>query len=117
MWEDISLFAIDEAVPVDKQGRDQALNKNRYLTTKKYNPPLEYDKLPPHLKKDPVHVWRAKTGIELIHKEPSLKELNRIWENWNLMTDEQKSISDKKSYEFFGKDNKTHYNELLLTYT
>lgn len=91
--------------------------KNEHNLPKEYDPPLEYDKLPPHLKKDPVHAWRAKTGIELIHKEPSLKELNRIWENWNLMTDEQKSISDKKSYEFFGKDNKTHYNELLPTYT
>jgi hypothetical protein len=26
------------------------------------------------LLKDPVHLWRAETGIELIHKEPNLKE-------------------------------------------
>ena len=81
-----------------------------------YDPPLEYKRLPDYLKSDPIHAWRAKTGIELIHKEPSLKELNRIWNNWNLMNDKQKRISDAKSIEFFGKDNKTHYEELLSTY-
>lgn len=81
-----------------------------------YDPPLEYEKLPDHLKNDNIHSWRAKTGIELIHKEPSLEELNRIWNNWQLMTDEQKKISDEKSIELFGKDNESHYKELLLTY-
>ncbi len=81
-----------------------------------YDPPLEYDKLPDHLKKDEVHAWRAKTGIELIHKEPTLDELNRIWKNWQLMTDEQKHISDKKSLELFGLTNEKHYKELLKEY-
>ena len=30
------------------------------------------------LANDPVHKWRAKTGIELIHKEPTEEELDRI---------------------------------------
>lgn len=64
------------------------------------------------LSKDPVHRWRAETGIELIHKEPSRKELNRIWKNWNLMDDEMKSISDKKSLELFGMKNKEHFQKL-----
>jgi hypothetical protein len=70
----------------------------------KYDPPLPYDKLPEELKKDPVHAWRAKTGIELIHLEPSREELIRIWKNWCLMSEEQKAISDKKSIELFGVD-------------
>lgn len=82
-----------------------------------YDPPLSFDKLPDHLKSDPVHAWRAKTGIELIHKEPSLEELNRIWANWNKMPDEKKRISDQKSMELFGKNNHDHYVELVGEYS
>ena len=39
-----------------------------------------------------AHLWRALTGIELIHKEPTKRELKRIIANWDLMTDEQKRI-------------------------
>lgn len=81
-----------------------------------YDPPLSYDKLPDHLKNDEVHAWRAKTGIELIHKEPTIEEMERIWNNWNAMTDEQKAISDKKSIELFGMDNCTHYWSLAKEY-
>ena len=68
------------------------------------------------LMKDPAHRWRAQTGIELIHKEPNLKELNRIWKNWNYMTDDMKNKSDKKSYELFNLDNKDNYNKLKKEY-
>ncbi|EKE20753.1 MAG: hypothetical protein ACD_7C00492G0005 [uncultured bacterium] len=63
---------------------------------------------------DPIHCWRAETGIELIHKEPTLKEQKRIWENWNEMTDEMKKESDSKCIEFFGKDNISHNKEIML---
>lgn len=62
---------------------------------------------------DPVHLWRAETGIELIHKEPTLEEQERIWKNWNEMTDEMKQESDKKSIEFFGIDNMTHNQKIM----
>ena len=65
---------------------------------------------------DPAHAWRMKTGLELIHKEPSKKELERIWANWQEMTDEQKAESDKKSIELFGKTNAENYNELIKLY-
>lgn len=65
---------------------------------------------------DPAHAWRMKTGLELIHKEPSKKEFERIWANWQEMTDEQKSESDKKSIELFGKTNEENYNELIKLY-
>lgn len=81
-----------------------------------YDPPLPYDQLPDHLKNDPVHAWRAKHGIELIHKEPTLEELNRIWKNWQLMSDEQKIISDNESIRFFGMNNEDHYYALLKEY-
>ena len=68
------------------------------------------------LMKDPAHRWRAQTEIELIHKEPNLKELNRIWKNWNYMTDDMKNKSDKKSYELFNLDNKDNYNKLKKEY-
>ena len=69
------------------------------------------------LKKDPIHRWRAETGIELIHKEPTLKELNRIMYNWNKMDEKQKFISDKKSMELFGCTNINNYNKLIKSYT
>ncbi len=65
------------------------------------------------LLKDPVHLWRAETGIELIHKEPTFEEQERIWKNWNEMIDEMKKESDQKSFEFFGKDNATHNIEIM----
>ena len=68
------------------------------------------------LSKCPVHGWRAKTGIELIHKEPTFDEFKRIWRNWNLMTDEMKAVSDEKSKELFGMSNSEHYEKLLKEY-
>ncbi|MFA5987340.1 MAG: hypothetical protein WC797_01665 [Candidatus Paceibacterota bacterium] len=65
------------------------------------------------LLKDPVHLWRAETGIELIHKEPTLEEQLRIWKNWNEMTEEMKQKSDAKSMELFGKDNTSHNTEII----
>ena len=77
-----------------------------------YDPPYPMEKLPEHLLKCPIHTWRAKSGIELIHKEPTAKELHRIWGNWKQMTSEQQAISDKKSIELFGMCNKEHYKKL-----
>lgn len=69
------------------------------------------------LLKDSVHLWRAETGIELIHKEPTLEEQERIWKNWNEMSDKMKAQSDKKSKELFGKDNVTHHKEIMMNQT
>ena len=68
------------------------------------------------LKSDPIHSWRAKTGIELIHREPDEVELDRIWRNWQLMPNSMKKISDKKSYELFGCANDEHYKQLKKQY-
>ncbi|HNV97534.1 MAG TPA: hypothetical protein PKL13_04515 [bacterium] len=76
----------------------------------KKNYPEEYE----FLLEDPVHVWRAETGIELIHKEPTLEEQKRIWKNWNEMTGEMKKKSDEKSIELFDKDNFSHNQEIML---
>ena len=65
---------------------------------------------------DPVHAWRARTGVELIHKEPDLKEAIRVWVNWNRMSAADKARSDRKSKRLFGVDNKTHYEQLRPTY-
>ena len=80
----------------------------------KYDPP--YKNLPEHLKNDPVHSWRAQTGIELIHDEPSIGEQIRTYRNWFLMTPEQKEESNKKSQELFGCSNIVHFNQLFKKY-
>jgi hypothetical protein len=72
-----------------------------------------YPKIAAKLINDPVHKWRAETGIELIHQEPTKAELERIWGNWQEMSEEQKKISDKKSIELFKLDNKEHYLKLV----
>lgn len=88
-----------------------------------YNPPFnveEIKKLYPdrveELLKDSAHLWRADMGIELIHREPSREEQERIWDNWNEMTEEMKKQSDEKSRELFGKDNRSHHAEIMEKY-
>lgn len=63
---------------------------------------------------DPVHRWRAETGVELVHNEPTDEELERIWRNWQLMPASMKNISDEKSYQLFGVSNADHYKALKL---
>ena len=87
-----------------------------------YDPPYTLEQIKAHypeniyveLANDPVHRWRAETGIELIHKEPTEEELDRIWKNWQLMTQKMKDISDKKSIELFGCTNADHYVQLKV---
>lgn len=91
----------------------------------KYDPPYTAEevkrvygtKVYKELIKDPAHKYRMDTGIELIHREPTKEELERIWKNWNLMSNDQKMKSDKKSIELFGKTNQDHYKELINSYT
>ncbi len=85
-----------------------------------YTPPYSkeeikknYPKIADKLLKDPAHLWRAETGIELIHKEPGIKEQIRIWENWNKMTKAQKEKSDQKSLELFKMTNIEHHKKIL----
>lgn len=68
------------------------------------------------LLKTPWHLWRAETGIELIHKEPTIDEFFRIWNNWQKMSSEMKKKSDEKSKELFGMTNKEHFEALLKEY-
>lgn len=115
----------------DEDGKFYIMQLNPYLKEStllevkvKYDPPYNskqikdkygiemYDKL----SKDPAHKYRMDTGIELIHKEPSRSELERIYNNWNLMSDKQKAESDRKCMELFGKTNKQYYDELINTY-
>lgn len=65
---------------------------------------------------DPIHFWRAETGVELIHREPAKEELIRIWSNWNEMSEDLKNKSDEKSLELFGESNKEHYDILINSY-
>lgn len=113
VYEDEYQVITDDISLADKYNESLDTLDDLLSAQLEYDPPLPYDQLPEHLKKDPVHVWRAKTGIELIHKEPTLAELKRIWKNWLLMDDDMKKTSDEKSMEFFGMDNRSHYYYLL----
>lgn len=68
------------------------------------------------LMKDPAHTFRADTGIELIHQEPSKDELDRIMDEWDKMSNSDKKKSDEMSIKLFGKDNKSHFKELITIY-
>lgn len=85
-----------------------------------YTPPLTLEEIKKKypekfnfLSTDSVHFWRATTGIELIHEEPSREEQMRIWKNWQEMSVEQKRRSDEKSIELFGITNNEHHKKIL----
>lgn len=82
----------------------------------KYAKPWGLDKLPAHLRNDPVHKWRAESGIELIHREPDFWEQVRIYRNWQLMSVEDKTASNEKSQEFFGCSNEEHFRKIIDEY-
>lgn len=71
------------------------ISKGAFMIARKYDPPYNAEQvlanygqdLYQKLSADPVHRWRMETGIELIHQEPSKKELDRIWANWQLMSE------------------------------
>lgn len=90
------------------------------LPALKYDPPLSADEVLKKygkdtyesLSKDPAHAWRMKTGIELIHQEPTLEELDRICSNWQAMPNILKQKSDEKCKELFGFINLDYYKHL-----
>jgi hypothetical protein len=65
------------------------------------------------LAKDPVQKFRMESGIEVIYPTKSVKEQVKLYNNWKLLTPEQKITSDKKSKEIYGLDNETHHKKLL----
>jgi hypothetical protein len=77
-------------------------------TIKDKYPEVVYKKLV----SDQCHVWRARTGIDMIHLEPDDAEQERTCKNWRLMSERYRKISDKKSMELFGWDNLSHEKEL-----
>ena len=89
----------------------------------KYDPPYTAEQIAQiygpallvQLQECPAHSWRMETGIELIHPEPSKEEQNRIWKNWTLMDEVNKTISDLKSFELFGCSNHEHHNRLMTS--
>ena len=81
-----------------------------------YERPYPISRLSDATKICPIHRWRAETGIELIHQEPDLQEFNRIVQNWQKMTDEQKRISNEKSIELWGKDNMSRVPDIYEHY-
>ena len=91
----------------------------------KYDPPLTLDQIKKNysekyynsLSNDPIHRWRAENGIELIHKEPTQDEFERIVKNWNLMDDEMKKKSDEFSLKNFGAKNMDRVDLLRKEYS
>lgn len=104
-------------------------NRYRQLVKKStedsgYDPPLSLGEIKKRyptvtylkLKEDPVHEWRAATGIELTHREPDLDEQKRTWKNWQLMDKELKDVSDRKSMDMFNLTNRQHYEQIMKIY-
>lgn len=76
-------------------------------------PSLEYRRNNPGWRNYDVHKWSQRTGIEIIYDEISTKKLEDIWKNWNKMPDQMKEISDQKSIELYGINNKSHFEKLM----
>ena len=98
--------------------------KKEVTTESAYDKPFSYDEIvrnygkskADELMKDDAHKFRADSGIELIHREPTHDELLRIWKNWNKMNPKDKAISDKKSMELYGLTNAENFNKLKNEY-
>ena len=87
------------------------------IGAEKYEKPYNIEILKekyPKLLEDPVHKWRAKNGIELIHKEPDFQEQKRIFYNWIVMSKSLQEKSDNKSKQLFdGMTNLEHHNAIM----
>ena len=86
------------------------------IGAEKYENPYDVEtlkKLYPKLLDDPVHRWRAKNGIELIHKEPDFQEQKRIFYNWLAMPKSFQEKSDKKSQQLFKCSNLENHNWIM----
>lgn len=86
------------------------------IGAEKYEPPYDVETLKelyPKLLDDPVHKWRAKNGIELIHKEPDFEEQKRIFYNWLIMPKTMQEKSDKKSQQLFKCSNIENHNWIM----
>ena len=84
--------------------------------TEKYEKPYDIETLKelyPKLLDDPVHKWRAKNGIELIHKEPDFQEQKRIFYNWFAMSKSLQEKSDKKCKQLFKCSNLENHNWIM----
>ena len=55
------------------------------------------------------------SGIELIHYTFDLNKQKQLWENWQLMSEENKKISDTKCIQLFGINNEKLNNYCLTT--
>ena len=101
--DELEKIAVAPAAIYDRPlSKEQIKNKSKSLYEKLMN--------------CPIHEFRARTGIELIHREPNFSEQMRIWDNWNLMTEKAKRISDAKSIELFGISNKENHELILKKY-
>ena len=86
------------------------------IGAEKYEKPYNIEILKekyPKLLDDPVHKWRAKNGIELIHKEPDFQEQKRIFYNWLVMPKTLQEKSDKKSQQLFHCTNFENHNWIM----
>lgn len=109
-----------EEPKIEIQGVESCGCEVTECSAEKYEAPWDVETLKKkgleRLLKSPWHLWRAETGIELIHKEPSITEFFRIWKNWQQMTPDMKKKSDAKSKELFGMTNEEHFKALLKEY-
>ena len=60
--------------------------------------------------------WVRENGIDMIYPAGTKEKLDKIWENWQELSPQQKRLSDEKSIELFGMDNTNHYEILGLLY-
>lgn len=76
-----------------------------------YDPPPK--ELPEEYKDSEVHIWRSKTGIEIIHEQESPYELIRNYNNWLLMDDAKKAESDEMCRKLFYYTNVNYFKVMI----
>lgn len=65
---------------------------------------------------DELKMWVKKTGIAVIHPCDTEEELNKLYNDWLVMTPENRDMSERMSWERYGMGNIQHYNILKMGY-
>ena len=74
-------------------------------TIDKYRGPVLVDE-------DPLNAWKTETNLEILPTEAPFGKFEQSWENWELMSPEMQTLSDKKSIEMFGETNRQRFENI-----
>lgn len=98
---------------LDNTNRSVMSRTDPTTATEGYDPPLKEipNDTPPNMSE--IMLWRAQTGIDIVHPQANPYELIRNYNNWLLMDYEMRKESDKMCKKHFYYDNVEYFQMLM----